>query len=155
MSWRALALAAVVGLGGCRAAPAPAATPMPAGYHGVVLWISGARVDTLTVAFDAPWSRVAAGVDTVWAFARQPAGSGWSAHGRMVGDSMVWGLSRMAGDAGSVREMAGVVESGGAVRGCARVRGGAGGAFALRPRGGPAPAAGDAPLAACRRTPSN
>lgn len=161
-------MAAALLLGGCPAAPpaaAPAldAAPMrgerPGRYQGVVIQLSGGgAADTLRVSFAANWRRVAEGADSVWAFAAQPAGDGWSAYGRLQGDSLVWALTRRTGDAGTVREFAGPVAADGAVRGCARPprggrwtggRGGGYGAFALAPAGEPFPAAAQVPVAAC------
>jgi hypothetical protein len=76
----------------------------------------------------------------------------------MQGDSLVWGLASMAGDAGTVAEFAGVREADGTVRGCLRPprRGwapdapGPRAAFVLRPAESSAPRAADAPVDRCR-----
>ncbi|MBB4639388.1 hypothetical protein [Longimicrobium terrae] len=161
-------MAAALLLGGCPASP-PAAAPVPVAapargerpghYQGVVIQVSGGgAADTARVSFAANWRRVADGADSVWAFTAQPAGGGWSAYGRRQGDSLVWALTRRAGDAGTVREFAGPVAANGTVRGCARPprggrwtggRGGEYGAFALAPVGEPFPSVAQVPLAAC------
>lgn len=135
-------------------APAGAQAPGPAAYHGVAVWIAPAA-DTVAVAFRPEWRRT--GADSAWAFARAGAGEGW-AYGRMEGDSLIWGLTSMAGDAGTVAEFAGVPEADGTVRGCLRMprRGWAPdappsrAAFVLRPATAPAPRAADAPVHRCR-----
>lgn len=147
----ALALCACPGPGAGADGPAP----LPGTYRGVVVWIRPSA-NTSAVSFTPEWRRVAAGADTVWAFARAAAGDRW-AHGRMEGDSLVWGLAGMAGDAGSAFEFAGVPEADGTVRGCLRAprRGwapsasGAAAAFVLRPADAPAPSAADAPVERC------
>ncbi|HEY0019365.1 MAG TPA: hypothetical protein VGC13_23895 [Longimicrobium sp.] len=156
---RRRSLAAALALALC-ACPGPGAgadgpAPRPGAYRGVVVWIRPSR-DTMAVSFTPEWRRVAAGADTVWAFARAAAGE-QRAHGRMEGDSLVWGLGAMAGDAGSAVEFAGVPEADGTVRGCLRAprRGwapaapDAAAAFVLRPADGPAPSAADAPVRRC------
>lgn len=142
------------------ACPGPGASvdgpaPRPRAYRGVVVWLRPAP-DTTTVAFTPEWRRTASGADSVWAFAGAPAGE-LRAHGRMEGDSLVWGLGAMNGDAGSAFEFAGVPEPDGTVRGCLRAprRGfapsgpDAAAAFVLRPADSPAPSAADAPVARC------
>lgn len=146
----ALALAACPAVG-TGSAPAP----QPRAYRGVVVWIRPAA-DTVAVAFTPEWRRTAAGADSVWAFARASTGDQW-AHGRMEGDSLVWGLSGIAGDAGSLAEFAGVPDADGTVRGCLRGprRGWSpdarqpAAAFVLRPADAPAPTAADAPVQRC------
>jgi hypothetical protein len=147
----ALALCACPAAGTGAGGPAP----QPGAYRGVVVWMRPAP-DTVTVAFTPEWRRVAAGADSAWVFARAAVGDQW-AHGRLEGDSLVWGLSGMAGDAGSSFEFAGVPEPDGTVRGCLRApRRGWGpaaqaprAAFVLRPAGAPAPLPSDAPVERC------
>jgi hypothetical protein len=147
----ALALCACPAAGSRTGGPAP----RPGAYHGVVVWLRPVA-DTVAVAFTPEWRRVPAGADSVWAFARARVGEQW-AHGRMEGDSLVWGMSGISGDAGSAAEFAGVPEADGTVRGCLRVprRGwapggpGAAAAFVLRPSAARAPTPADAPVARC------
>lgn len=159
MTRRVRSLAAGLWLALC-ACPAPGAgtaapAPRPGAYRGVVVWLRPAA-DTVTVSFTPEWRRVPAGADSVWAFARAAAGEQW-VHGRLEGDSLVWGMSGIAGDAGSSVEFAGVAERDGAVRGCLRAprRGWApdapraAAAFVLRPAAAPAPTPSDAPVARC------
>lgn len=146
-------MAALAAAAGCAArSPTPRTeASAPAGYHGVVVWPGGA--EPLAVSFAAPWTAGPAAGERI--FARADAGHGWRAHGRLAGDSLVWGLTRMAGDNGVAVEFAGAVEPGGRVRGCARVgraaRSFAGAAFALAPLHAPRPTITDAPAERCLR----
>lgn len=153
---RPLAACLALALCGCPPVGAPAGgpAPRPAGYHGVVVWLRPSP-DTVQVAFTPEWRREPAGTDSVWMFSRAPAGEQW-AHGRLEGDSLVWGISGMVGDAGSSFEFAGAPEADGTVRGCLRAprQGwgpgtGAAAAFVLRPAGVPAPLPADAPVQRC------
>jgi hypothetical protein len=137
-------------------ARAGAAAPGPEAYNGVVVWIAPAP-DTLLLAFRPEWRQAGTGADSAWTFARARVGEGW-AHGRMEGDTLVWALTSMAGDAGTVTEFAGVPEPDGTVRGCIRPprRGWAPdapvprAAFVLRPADRPTPRSDDAPVDRCR-----
>ena len=153
----ALAFVPAAAGAGCAPRPVPAPAPAPAlpeGWHGVVVFFD--RGETLPVRFRAGWRRTPAGADTATAFAGAEAGGGWTAYGRLEEGSLVWGLARMAGDAGTTLEMAGAVEPDGRVRGCALPRRGFGprpapaAAFALAPLSAPAPVASDAPVERCR-----
>ncbi|HST60733.1 MAG TPA: hypothetical protein VLK84_18680 [Longimicrobium sp.] len=137
-------------------ARAGAVAPGPEAYNGVVVWTAPAP-DTLLLAFRPEWRQEGTGADSAWTFARARVGEGW-AYGRMDGDTLVWGLASMAGDAGTVAEFAGVPEPDGTVRGCLRPprRGwapdapGPRAAFVLRPSELSTPRAGDAPVDRCR-----
>ncbi|HEX6370701.1 MAG TPA: hypothetical protein VF006_17395 [Longimicrobium sp.] len=148
----ALALCACPAAGAGEGGP----DPRPRAYHGVVVWLRPAP-DTVAVSFTPEWRRVPVGADSVWGFARAAAGEQW-VHGRLEGDSLVWGISGIAGDAGYIAEFAGVPEPDGTVRGCLRApRRGWGpaeppprAAFVLRPADAPAPLPADAPVQRCR-----
>lgn len=154
---RLLPVALLLALCAC---PGPGASvdgpsPRPRAYRGVVVWLRPSP-DTTAVAFTPEWRRTAAGADSVWAFAGARSGE-MRAYGRVEGDSLVWGLGAMNGDAGSALEFAGVPEPDGTVRGCLRApRRGfapsaseARAAFVLRPAEAPAPSPSDAPVARC------
>lgn len=140
----------------CAGAAAPA--PLPAGYHGVVVWAEPGGPRVQAVAFTPRWERRPAGADSVDAFSRVPLADGWGASGRMQGDTLVWILSRMQGDAGISVELAGTVRPDGSVTGCARpprrpAEQSVSAAFALAPSDRPLPTAADAPLGPCTSNP--
>lgn len=150
----ALRSAGVAVVAGCAAAGAasPAAhLPPPSGYHGVIVWPAGGPGGPTRVSFQTVWRADGA----ARAFPRADAGGGWTAAGRLDGDSLEWSLTRLEGDAGVTLRFVGAADAAGRVRGCGLVRGlsragSPASAFVLAPLGAPWPDSMEAPVARCR-----
>lgn len=147
-----------LGMAACGLAPDTdefQAPPFEAAHALVITYDD--RADTLAFELRPQWRKVPAGADTVFGFAQVPATAEWTAYGRVEGDSLVWGLTRLVGDMGVTLEMRGrltpegVSGCGGFVRrGYADRQTGTAAAFMLVPVDRPEPNAAAVPVARCR-----